>query len=63
VSNKINSKFRKYPILIFNSIEELGLNNFEIIKILLFKYHGYNEKNIKLLEDDLKNGKRKFAIA
>ena len=63
ISNKINSKFRKYPIIIFNSIEEIGINNFAIIKILLLEYHGYTEKYIKLLEDDLISGKKKFVIA
>ena len=62
-SNEINTKFRKYPIVIFDSIDKLGSSNFEIIKIMLLKYQGYTQNQINLLEQDLQNGKKKFVLA
>lgn len=63
VSSQINMKFRNYPILIFNSLEDLGINNFNKIKLLLIRYQGYTEEQIANIENDLKIGKKKFVLA
>ena len=63
VSSKINIKFRNYPILIFNSFEDLGIINFDKIKLLLIKYQGYTNEKIAIIENDLKTGKKKFVLA